>query len=217
MKLIIIGAPGSGKGTQTSRLKSKFNIPMISTGDIFRKAIKDETELGKKIKKYLDGGKLVPDEVVIEVMKDRISQPDCAGGFILDGFPRTLEQAKALDKIVNIDACVNLQVPKEIIVDRLSARRTCKNCGEIYNLLVLKPKREGICDKCGGALFQRDDDKESVIAERFRIFENQTEPLLEYYAKRVPIVTAKCASVDAAPEENTKQIMEGLKRLGMIK
>lgn len=217
MKLIIIGAPGSGKGTQTSRLKSKFNIPMISTGDIFRKAIKDETELGKKIKKYLDEGKLVPDEVVIEVMNDRISQPDCAGGFILDGFPRTLEQAKALDKIVKLDACINLAVPKEFIVERLSARRTCKNCGEIYNLMVLKPKRDGVCDKCGGPLFQREDDKEAVIEERFKIFEKQTAPLLEYYTKRIPIVTAKCTSVDAPPEENTRQILDGLKKLGLVK
>lgn len=216
MKLIIIGAPGSGKGTQTSRLKSKFNIPMISTGDIFRKEIKDETELGKKIKKYLDAGKLVPDEVVIEVMKDRISKPDCANGFLLDGFPRTLEQAKALDKIVKLDACINLDVPKEIIVDRLSARRTCKNCGEIYNLIVLKPKNEKICDKCGGPLFQRDDDKESVIAERFQIFEKQTEPLLEYYAKKIPIVNAKCTSVNTPPEETTKQIIEGLKKLKLL-
>ncbi len=217
MKLIIIGAPGSGKGTQTSRLKSKFDIPMISTGDIFRKAIKEETELGKKIKKYLDGGKLVPDETVIEVIRERISQPDCENGFLLDGFPRTLEQAKALDRIVKLDACINLSVPKEFIVERLSARRTCKNCGEIYNLIVLKPKREGVCDKCGGALFQRDDDKESVIAERFLVFEKQTEPLLEYYTGRIPIVTAKCTSVDAQPEEITKQIMEGLKKLKMIK
>jgi len=216
MKLIIIGAPGSGKGTQTSRLKSKFNIPMISTGDIFRKAIKDETELGKKIKKYLDAGKLVPDEVVIEVMKDRISKPDCENGFLLDGFPRTLEQAKALDKIVKLDACINLDVPKEIIVDRLSARRTCKNCGEIYNLIVLKPKNESVCDKCGGPLFQRDDDKETVIAERFQIFEKQTEPLLEYYSKKLPIVSAKCSSVDTPPEETTKQIIEGLKKLKLI-
>ena len=217
MKLIIIGAPGSGKGTQTSRLKSKFNVPMISTGDIFRKAIKEETELGKKIKKYLDSGKLVPDETVIEVIKDRISKPDCENGFVLDGFPRTLEQARALDKIVKLDACINLTVPKEIIVKRLSARRTCKNCGEIYNILVLKPKREGICDKCDGALYQRADDTESVIGERFLVFEKQTEPLLEYYAKKIPIVTAKCTSVDAHPEETTVQIMEGLKRLKLEK
>ena len=216
MKLIIIGAPGSGKGTQTSRLKSKFNVPMISTGDIFRKAIKDGSELGKKIKKYLDSGKLVPDETVIEVIKNRIGKPDCENGFILDGFPRTLEQAKALDKIVEIDACINLSVPKEIIVERLSARRTCKTCGEIYNLLVLKPKREGICDKCGGALYQRDDDKESIIEERFRVFEKQTEPLLEYYSKKIPIVNAKCTFVDAPPEDITKQIMEGLKKLKLM-
>jgi len=217
MKLIIIGAPGSGKGTQTSRLKSKFNVPMISTGDIFRKAIKEETELGKKIKKYLDSGKLVPDETVIEVIKDRIGRPDCENGFVLDGFPRTLEQAKALDKIVKLDACINLTVPKEVIVERLTSRRTCKNCGEIYNILVLKPKREGICDKCGGSLYQRADDTESVIEERFLVFEKQTEPLLEYYAKRIPIVEAKCTSVNESPEETTAQIMDGLKRLKLAR
>lgn len=215
MKLIIIGAPGSGKGTQTSRLKSKFNIPMISTGDIFRKAIKEETELGKKIKKYLDAGRLVPDEIVIEVIRDRISQPDCEKGFILDGFPRTLEQAKALDKIVKLDACINLSVPKDIIVKRLSARRTCKNCGEIYNLLVLRPKKDGICDKCGGALYQREDDTESVIEERFRVFEKQTEPLLKYYEKKIPIITVRSTSVDAPPEETTRKILEGLKKLNL--
>ncbi|KUO42439.1 MAG: adenylate kinase [Candidatus Hadarchaeum yellowstonense] len=216
MNLIILGAPGSGKGTQTTRLKAKLNIPAISTGDIFRKEIKEETELGKRIKKYLDSGQLVPDEIVIDVIKERIKQPDCKNGFILDGFPRTLEQAKALDKIVKIDACINLSVPKEIIVKRLSARRTCKNCGEIYNLLVLKPKVDGVCDKCGGPLFQRDDDRESVIEERFRVYERQTEPLLKYYESRVPVITVTCNSVDAPPELITEQIINGLKRLKLI-
>jgi adenylate kinase len=216
MNLIILGAPGSGKGTQTTRLKAKLNIPAISTGDIFRKEIKEETELGKRIKKYLDSGQLVPDEIVIDVIKERIKQPDCKNGFILDGFPRTLEQAKALDKIVKIDACINLSVPKEIIVKRLSARRTCKNCGEIYNLLVLKPKVDGVCDKCGGPLFQRDDDRESVIEERFRVYERQTEPLLKYYESRAPVITVTCNSVDAPPELITEQIINGLKRLKLI-
>jgi adenylate kinase len=216
MNLIILGAPGSGKGTQTTKLKAKLNIPAISTGDIFRKEIKEETELGKRIKKYLDSGQLVPDEIVIDVIKERIKQPDCKNGFILDGFPRTLEQAKALDKIVKIDACINLSVPKEIIVKRLSARRTCKNCGEIYNLLVLKPKVDGVCDKCGGPLFQRDDDRESVIEERFRVYERQTEPLLKYYESRVPVITVTCNSVDAPPELITEQIINGLKRLKLI-
>jgi len=217
MKLIMIGAPGAGKGTQTSRLKSKFNIPVISTGDIFRNEIKERTALGQKIKKYLDSGELVPDKIVIEVIKERISKPDCKNGFILDGFPRTLEQARALDKIVQIDACINLSVPQEIIVKRLSARRTCRNCGEIYNLLVLKPKQEGICDKCGGPLIQRDDDIESVIEERFRVYQKQTEPLLNYYKSRVPIIKAECTSVDAPPEIITEQIMEGLERLNLTK
>ncbi|MGC8816378.1 MAG: adenylate kinase [Candidatus Hadarchaeum sp.] len=216
MKLIMLGAPGSGKGTQTSRLKSIFNIPAISTGDIFRNEIKESTELGKKIKKYLDSGQLVPDKIVIEVIRERINQPDCKNGFILDGFPRTLEQARALDEIVKIDACINLSVPKEIIVKRLSARRVCKNCGAVYNLLVLKPKVDEICDKCGGPLYQRDDDKESVIEERFRVYEKQTEPLLEYYKKRIPVITVTCNSVDAPPELITEQIVAGLKKLNLV-
>lgn len=216
MKLIILGAPGSGKGTQTSRLKSMLNIPAISTGDIFRNEIKEGTELGKRIKKYLDSGQLVPDEIVIEVIKGRINQPDCKNGFILDGFPRTLEQARALDEIVKIDACINLAVPKEIIVKRLSARRTCRNCGEVYNLLVLRPKVDNICDKCGGPLYQRDDDKEEVIEERFRVYEKQTAPLLEYYRQRVPVITVSCNSVDAPPELITNRIIDGLKKLKLI-
>ncbi|MGQ9788270.1 MAG: adenylate kinase [Candidatus Hadarchaeaceae archaeon] len=213
MKLIILGAPGSGKGTQTSRLKSQLNLPAISTGDIFRNEIKDRTELGKKIRKFLDSGQLVPDEIVIEVIKGRINQPDCKNGFILDGFPRTLEQARALDEIARIDACINLAVPKEIIVKRLSARRICRKCGEVYNLLVLKPKVDEICDKCGGPLFQRDDDKEKVIEERFRVYEKQTKPLLEYYRQRLPVVTVTCNSVDAPPELITNRIIDGLKKL----
>ena len=216
MNLIIIGPPGSGKGTQTLRLKSKLSIAAISTGDIFRNAVKEGTEFGKKIKKYLDSGQLVPDKIVIEVIKDRISKPDCKKGFVLDGYPRTIEQAKALDKIVKIDVCINLSVPKEVIVERLSARRTCKNCGEIYNLITLKPKSEGICDKCGGELIQRDDDKPSVIEERFRVFEKQTAPLLKYYREKIPCINVTCASVNESPEGMTNQIMDGLKRLKLI-
>lgn len=217
MKLIIIGAPGSGKGTQTSRLKSKLGIPAISTGEIFRDAIKENSELGKKIKKYLDSGQLVPDETVIEVIKDRISKPDCKKGSILDGFPRTIGQAKALEKITKIDACINLLIPKEVIVERLSARRTCKKCGEIYNLIGLKPKREGICDKCGGELIQREDDKAAIIEERFRVFEKQTEPLLKYYKGKIPFINVKYTSVKTPPEEMTEQIMKWLKKFKLIK
>ena len=216
MKLLIFGPPGSGKGTHSSRLKSKLSIPVISTGNIFRKAIKDNTELGKKIKNYLDSGRLVPDEITIEVLKDRISKPDCEKGFILDGFPRTIAQAEALSKIADFDAIINLMVPKEIIVERLSSRRTCKDCGEIYNLIVLKPKQEDICDKCGGKLFQREDDKTRVIEERFRVYEKQTAPLLKYYEKKVPFINIMCASADAPPEEMTKQIIGGLKKLKLI-
>ncbi len=217
MRFVIIGAPGSGKGTQTSRLKSILGVLAISTGDIFRGEIKDGTELGKKIKGYLDSGQLVPDETVIEVIKDRIGKPDCKKGFILDGFPRTIKQASALDKTVKIDACIYLSVPKETIVERLTARRTCKDCGAIYNLFVLKPKQEGICDKCGGKLIQREDDTARVIEERFRVFEEQTAPLLKYYRERVPFIQVTCKSADTPPEDMTRQIMEGLRALNLTK
>jgi len=217
MKLVIFGPPGSGKGTYASRLKSKLNIATISTGDIFREAVKDDTELGKKIKKYLDNGQLVPDETVIEVVRNRIAKPDCKKGFILDGFPRTVEQAKALEKTVKIDAIINLLVPEQIIIERLSNRRTCKNCGEIYNLKTLKPKKEGICDKCGGPLIQRRDDTIPVIEERFQVFEKQTRPLMRYYESKVPFINVTCNDIDMPPEEAIEQIMKELKKLNLTR
>lgn len=215
MKLVIFGPPGSGKGTYASRLRSKLNIATISTGDIFRKAVKQGTELGKKTKKYLDSGQLVPDETVIKVVRDRIAKPDCEKGFILDGFPRTVEQVKALEKTVKIDAIINLLVPEQIIIERLSNRRTCKNCGEIYNLKTLKPKKEGICDKCGGPLIQRKDDTIPVIKERFQVFEKQTRPLIKYYENKTSLVNVVCNHLP--PEDVIEQIMEELEKLNLTK
>lgn len=217
MKLVIFGPPGSGKGTYASRLKSKLNITTISTGDIFREAIKEGTELGKKIKKYLDSGQLVPDETVIEVVRNRIAKPDCKKGFILDGFPRTVEQAKTLEKAVKIDVIIKLLVPKQIIIERLSNRRTCKNCGEIYNLKTLKPKKEGICDKCGGPLIQRKDDTIPVIKERLQIFEKQTRPLMRYYESKIPFINVTCNDIDMPPEEAIEQIIKELKKLNLTR
>ncbi len=216
MNIIIIGAAGSGKSTQTARLKSKVGIPTISIGDIFRKEIQDDTELGKNIKQYVDSGRLVPNGTVIEVIKDRISKPDCSTGFILDGFPRTIEQARTLDKIVKIDAVINLKITQELIVKRLSARRICKNCGEVYNLIILRPKRDGICDKCGGELIQRGDDTQPVIEKRFMVFEKQIAPLLEFYGEKVLLIEATCKSANDSPEDMTKQIVKELEKMKII-
>ena len=215
MKLVIFGPPGSGKGTYASRLRSKLSIASVSTGYIFREAVKQGTELGKGVKKYLDSGQLVPDDTVIKVVRNRIAKPDCEKGFILDGFPRTVEQAKALETAVKIDAIINLLIPEEIIIERLSNRRTCKNCGEIYNLKTLKPKKEGICDKCGGPLIQRKDDTISVIKERFQVFEKQTRPLIKHYKNKTPLVNIACNRLP--PENVIEQIIRELKKLNLTK
>ncbi len=189
MNLILLGPPGSGKGTQAKLIVEKYGIPQISTGDMLREAVAKGTELGKEAKKYMDAGQLVPDEVVIGIVKERLQQPDCEKGFILDGFPRTIPQAEALDKILEelgkkIDAVINIQVPEEEVVKRIVNRRTCKNCGAVYHLIYNPPKEDNKCDKCGGELYQRDDDKEEVVRQRYKVYKEQTEPLVEYYAKK---------------------------------
>jgi len=217
MKLVIFGPPGSGKGTYASRLRSKLGIASISTGDIFREAVKQGIELGKRVQKYLDSGQLVPDDTVIKVLRNRIAKPDCEKGFILDGFPRTIKQVKALEKTVKIDAIINLLVPQKIIIERLSNRRTCKNCGEIYNLKTLKPRKEGICNRCRGLLIQRKDDTIPVIKERFQVFEKQTRPLMRYYESRVPFINVTCNDIGMPPEKIIEQIMKELEKLNLTK
>lgn len=217
MKFVIFGAPGAGKGTYSRRLKEKLGIAAVSTGDIFREAIKAESELGKKVKSYLDSGALVPDDVVLEVLKDRLAQTDAQRGFILDGFPRTLKQAKDLETVTGIDAIINLNVPEWVIVERLSSRRQCKKCGAIYNVRFLKPKVEGVCDKCGGEMFQRDDDMPEVIKERLKVYEENTKPLLEFFKdKDITIVTVTCNDVDVPPEIMIDKILKGLKEKDLI-
>jgi len=189
MNLILLGGPGAGKGTQAKLIVEEYKIPQISTGDMLREAVKQGTELGKRAKEYMDKGELVPDEVVIGIVRERIKQPDCEKGFILDGFPRTITQAEALDKMLDeidkkIDAVVNIHVPEEEIVKRIVNRRTCKKCGAIYHLIYSPPKEPNKCDKCGGELYQRDDDKEETVRERLRVYKQQTEPLIEYYEKK---------------------------------
>ncbi len=189
MNLIFLGAPGAGKGTQAKMVSEKYGIPQISTGDMLREAVAKGTELGKKAKEYMDRGELVPDEIVIGIVKERLQQPDCEKGFILDGFPRTLAQAEALDEMLKelgkkIDAVINIAVPEEEVVKRIVYRRTCKNCGAVYHLIYNPPKEDNKCDKCGGELYQRDDDKEETVRERYRVYRENTEPLIEYYRKK---------------------------------
>ena len=216
VNLIIFGAPGSGKGTYASRLKDILNVAVIATGDIFREMIKEDTPLGRKVKSYVEKGLLVPDDITLDVLKENMAKIPRGRGFILDGYPRTVEQAKALDKIAKINAIIHLVVPDWIIIERLSSRRICKNCGAIYNLLFLKPKNDMICDHCGGPLYQRPDDAPEVIQQRIKVYEMQTRSLLEYYKeKRIPLVEVKCEKLETPPEVIVQEILKGLKSLGL--
>lgn len=190
MIIILLGPPGSGKGTQADKIRDMLEIPHISTGDMLREAIKNNSPIGKEVKQYLDSGKLVPDETIIKLIQQRISQTDCEKGFILDGFPRTINQAEGLGIILNkiqnkIDKVINLAVSEDILVERLSGRRTCSKCGTPYHIKYKPSEKEGICNKCGGKLYQREDDKPETIKQRFQVYQQQTAPLLDYYKKVV--------------------------------
>lgn len=184
MNLILLGAPGAGKGTLAACLIDRMGVPSVSTGNILREAVKNGTPLGKEAKQYMDAGKLVPDEVVIGMLKERIAQPDCQNGYILDGFPRTIPQAEALDKIATIDCALSLEVPDEVIEGRMTGRRVCLKCGATYHVTNMPPTREGVCDKCGDALVIRKDDALDVVRDRLTTYHMQTEPLKEYYGRQ---------------------------------
>ena len=189
MNIILMGLPGAGKGTQASEIVKKFPIPHISTGDMFRKAIKDETDLGKEAKSYMDRGELVPDEVTVGIVKERISEDDAKKGFLLDGFPRTIEQAEALNSIMSeldreIDAVINIEVPEEELMNRLTGRRICEKCGTTYHLVFNPPKVDGICDIDGGKLYQREDDNPETVSNRLSVNVKQSKPILEYYDEK---------------------------------
>lgn len=193
MRAILLGPPGAGKGTQADIIVKEFSIPHISTGDIFRQNIKEETELGKKVKTYIEQGLLVPDELTVELVKDRLLKDDCKLGFLLDGFPRTIAQAEALQGALNtmnqnLDYVVNIEVKKELLVERAVGRRICKVCGKTYNVTLNKPSTEGICDECSGELIQRKDDYEETVTKRITVYQEQTEPLIDYYTKKGIII-----------------------------
>ncbi|MCL1950840.1 MAG: adenylate kinase [Turicibacter sp.] len=188
MKIVFMGPPGAGKGTQAEKIVDTYQIPHISTGDMFRKAIKDQTELGMEAKRNMDQGTLVPDQVTIGIVKERLSEADCQKGFLLDGFPRTVEQANALDEILvslntEIDYVINIDVDLGILKERLTGRRICRSCGATYHMAFNPPKVEGKCDKCGGELYQRQDDNEETVGNRLEVYVKQTKPLLDYYSE----------------------------------
>jgi adenylate kinase len=214
LNAIIFGAPGSGKGTYASRLQSKLGVEVIAMGDIFREIMKEESQFGKKVKGYVEKGLLVPDDIVIEVLKKRLARIPKNRGFILDGYPRTVEQAKTLEKIAKIDVVILLLVPDWIIIERLSTRRICKNCGAVYNLRFLKPKVDMVCDKCGGALYRRPDDNPEVIKKRIDVYEAQTRPILQLFRETgVPFAEASCDALDTPPENVVSVILKELEKL----
>ena len=200
MKIIMLGAPGAGKGTQAKKIADKYQIPHISTGDIFRANIKDGTELGKKAKAYMDQGLLVPNDLTLELIMDRFQKPDCKDGYVLDGFPRTIPQAEALTEALEkkgetIDYAVNVEVPDSNIVDRMSGRRACLSCGSTYHIVYAPAKTEGICDRCGEKLVLREDDKPETVKNRLDVYHSQTQPLIDYYTKQ-----GKMAEVDGTQD-----------------
>ncbi|AER66402.1 Adenylate kinase [Thermovirga lienii DSM 17291] len=214
MKLIFLGPPGAGKGTQAAVISKKYGIAHISTGDILRDNVARETELGLKAKKYMESGQLVPDDVIVDMVERRLKEEDCRAGFILDGFPRTVVQAEALDKLleklhITLDGIVYFDVPDDVVIKRLSGRRICKSCGAIYNIHSQPPKKEGVCDLCGGELYQRSDDEESVVRNRLKVYKEQTAPLISYYEK-----SDKFLRVDASQDSSAvvQAIVEAVKK-----
>lgn len=189
MKIIMLGAPGAGKGTQAKMIADKYQVPHVSTGDIFRANIKEGTELGKEAKTYMDKGLLVPDELTVKILLDRVAKEDCKNGYVLDGFPRTIPQAEVLDKALSemgdaIDFAIDVEVPDENIIRRMSGRRACLACGATYHIVHVPPKKEGICDRCGRELVLRDDDKPETVKNRLEVYHDQTQPLIDFYTKK---------------------------------
>jgi len=216
MNIVLFGPPGSGKGTQAKMLAEKYGIPHISTGDILRAHLKNKTKLGLKARAYMDRGALVPDDILIGIIKDRLSQPDCASGFLLDGYPRTMRQADALRIILTemdkkLDRVLNIDVPDKELIKRLAGRRMC-SCGASYHILFNAPKREGICDRCGKLLYQRDDDKEEAIMNRLEVYKHQTQPLIEYYTNEGLLMTVNGAASIAEVFNEISRVLDELQK-----
>lgn len=224
MKLVIFGPPGSGKGTYSTRIAPVLKIARIATGDMFREEVKNNTQLGKLAAMYMNKGEFVPDDVTMKMFKERLKKPDTKNGFILDGFPRTIFQAKELEKITKIELIINLIVPDEILIEKMSARRMCRKCGDIYNIADIKktiegvdyilppmlPKKKNVCDKCGGELYQRDDDKPEVIKERLEVYKKQAAPVIEHYKGTVPFIDVH---VTRGPEIMVNKILDEMKKI----
>ncbi|AGS71244.1 adenylate kinase [Streptomyces collinus] len=215
MRIVLVGPPGAGKGTQAVRLAEKLSVPHISTGDLFRANISQQTELGKLAKSYMDAGNLVPDEVTIAMAKDRMEQPDAVGGFLLDGFPRNVSQAEALDQLlqtegITLDAVLDLEVPEAEVVKRIAGRRICRNdSSHVFHVTYSPPKQEGVCDVCGGELYQRDDDSEETVRKRLEVYHTQTEPIIDYYKSQGLVRTI---SALGPVDEVTERALDALKR-----
>lgn len=207
MKLVVFGPPSAGKGTQAQKLSAKYGLPQVSTGDLLRKAVADKTPLGVKVKSYLDQGRLGPDDLIVKLIKERVSKPDCRNGYLLDGFPRTMGQAKELDKMTNVDLVLNIVVDMEVLVERAVGRRSCPNCGAVYHVKFNPPTNAGICEKCGSSLVQRDDDKEETVRNRLKVYQEQTAPLIEHYRKKGKLVDIDgSAGIDAVFSQMVKAV-----------
>jgi|TARA_Y100000310_G_scaffold327902_1_gene395048 adenylate kinase len=207
MNMVLLGPPGVGKGTVAAKLKEKLDIPHVATGDMLRENVSKKTELGIEAKNYMDKGLLVPDDIVINMMKERLQRDDCSKGFILDGFPRTINQADQIGKVIKIDNVINLQASNELIIKRLSRRRVCSECKAIYHLDYMKPKQEGICDKCSKKLYQRDDDKKEAILKRLEVYRTETEPLIKYYKEKKVLVDIDGSG---APEKVLESVVKAV-------
>ena len=207
MKLVVFGPPSAGKGTQAQKLSAKYGLPQVSTGDLLRKAVADKTPLGVKVKSYLDQGRLGPDDLIVKLIKERVSKPDCRNGYLLDGFPRTMGQAKELDKMTNVDLVLNIVVDMEVLVERAVGRRSCPKCGAVYHVKFNPPTNAGTCEKCGSSLVQRDDDKEETVRNRLKVYQEQTAPLIEHYRKKGKLVDIDgSAGIDAVFSQMVKAV-----------
>jgi len=207
MKLIVFGPPSAGKGTQAQRLSAKYGLPQVSTGDLLRKAVADQTPLGLKVKSYLDQGRLGPDSLIIKLIKERVSKPDCENGYLLDGFPRTMGQAKELDKMTDVDLVLNIVVDFEVLVERAVGRRSCPKCGAVYHVKFNPPMNAGMCEKCGSKLVQRDDDKEETVRNRLKVYQEQTAPLIDCYRRKGKLVDIDgSGGIDAVFSQMVKAI-----------